>query len=201
MCRPLDSRLPCACRRCGGRISRTAGWGPKSSAAVLARFAHLEHIPTDWREWGINVANASSSREYAPRQRERVELFRTLATLRTDIHLFNDVEELRWKGLTNELSAFTERFNNRFDSLTITQSALGYYRLIIGRRTLPGSAARRPELFLTGHHAAQSPNSRISPYRRVAPDCRIAPNRREARCTLQPPHCGVAPDCRVPPNR
>src|SRR5947209_5120095 len=25
-----------------------AGWGPKSSAAVLARFGHLEAIPTDW---------------------------------------------------------------------------------------------------------------------------------------------------------
>src|SRR4249920_2858985 len=27
------------------------GWGAKSSAAVLARFVHLESIPDDWREW------------------------------------------------------------------------------------------------------------------------------------------------------
>src|SRR5450755_1136838 len=27
------------------------GWGAKSSAAVLAKFHHLESIPTDWREW------------------------------------------------------------------------------------------------------------------------------------------------------
>ncbi len=37
-----------------------SGWGAKSSAAVLARFAHLESIPEDWREWHVNAVNASS---------------------------------------------------------------------------------------------------------------------------------------------
>src|ERR1700689_4360651 len=36
------------------------GWGAKSSAAVLAKFIHLESIPTDWREWHVNAANASA---------------------------------------------------------------------------------------------------------------------------------------------
>src|SRR5688572_13808046 len=36
------------------------GWGAKSSAAVLARFTHLESIPADWREWRVNAANASA---------------------------------------------------------------------------------------------------------------------------------------------
>src|ERR1700682_4427458 len=36
------------------------GWGAKSAAAVLAKFTHLESIPTDWREWHVNVANASA---------------------------------------------------------------------------------------------------------------------------------------------
>src|SRR5436853_3867176 len=36
------------------------GWGAKSSAAVLAKFAHLELIPPDWREWHVNAANASA---------------------------------------------------------------------------------------------------------------------------------------------
>src|SRR5262249_52493600 len=31
-----------------------AGWGAKSSAAVLAKFGHLEAIPKDWREWHVN---------------------------------------------------------------------------------------------------------------------------------------------------
>ena len=31
------------------------GWGAKSSAAVLAKFVHLESIPVDVREWRVNV--------------------------------------------------------------------------------------------------------------------------------------------------
>src|SRR5262249_32621965 len=31
-----------------------AGWGAKSAAAVLAKYRHLESIPTDWKSWGVN---------------------------------------------------------------------------------------------------------------------------------------------------
>src|SRR5438093_10821056 len=67
-----------------------SGWGAKSSAAVLARFAHLESIPTDWREWHVNAAKASSLANTLSQERDRALLFRTLATLRTDIALFDD---------------------------------------------------------------------------------------------------------------
>src|SRR5437879_973138 len=36
------------------------GWGAKSTAAVLARYGHLESIPADWRTWGVNAANAGA---------------------------------------------------------------------------------------------------------------------------------------------
>src|SRR5438874_2118853 len=36
------------------------GWGAKSSAAVLARFGHLDCIPADSGEWHVNVGNASA---------------------------------------------------------------------------------------------------------------------------------------------
>jgi 5'-3' exonuclease len=74
------------------------GWGAKSSAAVLAKFLHLESIPADHREWGVSVANASTLAATLVKERERALLFRTLATLRTDIALFDDVDQLRWKG-------------------------------------------------------------------------------------------------------
>ncbi len=74
------------------------GWGAKSSAAVLARFLHLESIPAEWREWHVNVAGASTLANTLLRDREQAELFRTLATLRTDIALFDNVDELRWNG-------------------------------------------------------------------------------------------------------
>ena len=74
------------------------GWGAKSSAAVLAKFLHIEAIPADSREWLVNVSSAGALAETLVREREQALLFRTLATLRTDIPLFADVDELRWKG-------------------------------------------------------------------------------------------------------
>ena len=87
------------------------GWGAKSTAAVLAKFGHIESIPEDWREWSVNAAQASSLAQTLLRERDRALLFRTLATLRTDIALFDDVEELRWKGPTAGLDALAARFD------------------------------------------------------------------------------------------
>jgi 5'-3' exonuclease len=87
------------------------GWGAKSSAAVLAKFGHIESIPGDSRDWHVNAANAGSLANTLAEQRERALLFRTLATLRTDIALFDDVDQLRWNGPT----AGFERFAARFD--------------------------------------------------------------------------------------
>jgi 5'-3' exonuclease len=87
------------------------GWGAKSSAAVLAKFAHLESVPTDHREWRVNVANASALAATLSRERERALLFRTLATLRTDIALFDDVDQLRWNGPTPVFAALAARLD------------------------------------------------------------------------------------------
>jgi 5'-3' exonuclease len=88
-----------------------AGWGTKSTAAVLAKFGHLESIPADWREWHVNAASASSLAATLSRDRSNAELFRTLATLRTDIALFDDVEQLRWNGPTPSLDALAGRLD------------------------------------------------------------------------------------------
>jgi 5'-3' exonuclease len=76
------------------------GWGAKSAAAVLARFGHLESIPADSREWGVNAAHPAALALTFSRERDRALLFRTLATLRTDIDLFESVDELQWHGPT-----------------------------------------------------------------------------------------------------
>src|SRR6476660_8379509 len=60
------------------------GWGAKSSAAVLAKFLHLEAIPKDCSEWHVNVANAGALALTLRGHLEDALLFRTLATLRTD---------------------------------------------------------------------------------------------------------------------
>jgi hypothetical protein len=65
---------------------------------VLAKFHHLESIPKDCREWRVNAANASALAATLCREWDNAVLFRKLATLRNDIPLFDDVEQLRWKG-------------------------------------------------------------------------------------------------------
>ena len=86
-------------------------WGAKSSSAVLARFHHLELIPTDWRQWGVNIAGAATLAATLSEQQQQALLFRTLATLRTDIPLFRNVDELRWKGPTRAFDAWSNRLD------------------------------------------------------------------------------------------
>jgi 5'-3' exonuclease len=78
------------------------GWGPKSTAAVLAKYGHLENIPDDWRAWGVNAASPAALAATLARDRERALLFRRLATLREDVPLFESVDELRWEGPVNQ---------------------------------------------------------------------------------------------------
>ncbi len=85
------------------------GWGAKSTAAVLARFGHLEDIPPSPRDWHVNVTGADNLARTLVDQRDRALLFRTLATLRTDIALFDDVDGLRWTGPTPAFAAHAAR--------------------------------------------------------------------------------------------
>jgi len=81
------------------------GWGAKSSANVLAKFGHLEEIPKDWREWQVKVTGASTLSATLAREWDHALLFRRLATLRTDVPLFEDVDQLRWNGPTAAFDA------------------------------------------------------------------------------------------------
>ena len=67
---------------------------------MLARYGHLEAIPADWRTWGVNAASPAALSATLARDRERAFLFRDLATLRTEIPVFENVDELRWGGPT-----------------------------------------------------------------------------------------------------
>jgi 5'-3' exonuclease len=86
------------------------GWGAKSAAAILARYGHLEAIPEDWRSWGVNVSNPGALALTLAREREKVLLFRQLATLRSDLPLFASVDALEWHGPTPAFQAYAERF-------------------------------------------------------------------------------------------
>jgi 5'-3' exonuclease len=87
------------------------GWGAKSTAAVLSRFGRLEAIPDDWRTWQANVGSPAALSRVWLRDRDRALLFRTLATLRTDIAVFDDVDALRWSGPTPAFAPLAARFD------------------------------------------------------------------------------------------
>ena len=66
---------------------------------------------SDWRDWRVNVASASALADILSRERDRALLFRTLATLRTDVVLFDDVDELRWNGPTPAFAPIAARLD------------------------------------------------------------------------------------------
>jgi 5'-3' exonuclease len=74
------------------------GWGQKAAALTLSQYNHLEDIPKDWREWHPSIRKARLLSESLFSGWDDAQLFRTLATLRLDVPVFNTVEDLRWKG-------------------------------------------------------------------------------------------------------
>jgi 5'-3' exonuclease len=87
------------------------GWGAKSAAAVLAKYGHIESIPDDWRSWSVNASRPAVLAATLTRDRDRALLFRDLATLRTDIDLFDNVDELRWSGPTPAFKPLAARLD------------------------------------------------------------------------------------------
>ena len=74
------------------------GWGPKAAAQVLSQYPHLEEIPKDWQAWHSSIRRARPLAEALSASWNDALLFRTLATLRLDVPVFDGVDELLWKG-------------------------------------------------------------------------------------------------------
>ncbi len=94
-------------------------WGAKSTATVLVSYGHLEQIPDDVADWQVKVRGAAGLAEVLREQREDALLYRRLATLRTDVPLAERLDDLRWKGPTEDLAPLCEeigfeRFVQRF---------------------------------------------------------------------------------------
>lgn len=86
-----------------------AGWGQKGSALVLSQYSHLEGIPKDWRNWNPSIRRARPLAESLFAAWDDALLFRTLATLRLDVPVFESVDELLWKGPREEFEAYCRR--------------------------------------------------------------------------------------------
>jgi 5'-3' exonuclease len=74
-----------------------SGFGPKTAAQFINRYGAIENFPPDT----LNDDN-----------RTHAMLFKDLATLRIDAPLFDDVDELRWRGPTTEFAAYAEKMGS-----------------------------------------------------------------------------------------
>ncbi|MEN0064367.1 MAG: 5'-3' exonuclease H3TH domain-containing protein [Myxococcota bacterium] len=73
-------------------------WGAKSAATVLRTYGQLDQIPEDAADWTIKVRGAKSLAENLAARQGEAQLYRVLATLRTDVELPHTIEELEWTG-------------------------------------------------------------------------------------------------------
>ncbi|MYA07425.1 MAG: flap endonuclease [Holophagales bacterium] len=85
------------------------GWGAKSTAAVLAHYLHLEHIPDEPWKWAVKVRGRDRLAATLREERASAELFRELATLVRDAPVSASVDELHWRGPRPELEAVAGR--------------------------------------------------------------------------------------------
>jgi len=79
------------------------GWGAKSAAAVLSKFAIIENIPPDASAWGLKIRGADKLAATLRAQRDDALLFKTLRTLRTDVPLTENLDDLAYQGARPEL--------------------------------------------------------------------------------------------------
>ncbi len=88
------------------------GWGAKAAALTLSQYAHLEDIPKDWQEWHLSIRRARVLSESLFNGWNDALLFRTLATLRLDVPVFETVEDLRWKGPLPNFEEHSQRMKS-----------------------------------------------------------------------------------------
>lgn len=85
-------------------------WGAKSASIVLAAYGTIEAIPAQETEWSVKVRGARQLAENLRAMPAEAALYKTLATLRTDVPLRETIEDLRWRGSRrSELAAFCNR--------------------------------------------------------------------------------------------
>jgi 5'-3' exonuclease len=86
------------------------GFGQKTSKLLLDAYAHLEEIPADPADWNVKVRGAEGLAQTLLDRRDDALLYRTLATLVTDVPLKESLADLEWRGADREaFTAWCER--------------------------------------------------------------------------------------------
>ena len=77
-------------------------WGAKGTATVLSEYGHLEAIPETHEDWSVSVRGARTLATNLAERRTDAELYRNLATLREDVPLTEELDDLRWRGVPRD---------------------------------------------------------------------------------------------------
>ena len=77
-------------------------WGAKSTAAVLSEYGRMEAIPDSHDDWCVKVRGGAGLARNLADSREAAGLYKTLATLRTDAPIADDLDAIRWQGAPRE---------------------------------------------------------------------------------------------------
>ena len=85
------------------------GWGPKAAALTFSEYPHFEDIPKDWRQWPASIRGVQRLAGVLFQQWDDALLYRTLATLKLDVPVFETVDELRWKGPRAEFERYSKQ--------------------------------------------------------------------------------------------
>jgi 5'-3' exonuclease len=88
------------------------GWGAKAAALTLSQYPHLEDIPKEWQEWNLSIRKARPLSESLFKAWDDALLFRTLATLRLDVPVFETIGDLRWQGPRANFEEFCVRLRS-----------------------------------------------------------------------------------------
>ena len=76
-----------------------AGWGARSSSAILAKFEHLDAIPESPLDWDVPLRGASQLAAVLRDHRAEAYLYRRLAQLNTDAAISGSLDDLAWRGV------------------------------------------------------------------------------------------------------
>ena len=85
------------------------GWGPKAASLTFSQFPHFEDVPKDWRKWNPAIRGAQRLSAVLFANWNDAILYRTLATLRLDVPVFETVDDLRWKGPRADFKQYCDR--------------------------------------------------------------------------------------------
>lgn len=89
-------------------------WGARSSAQVLKKYEHLEHIPRRVEDWQVQVRGAAGLVQQLIAHEEEVLLYRRLATLRTDVPEPRQLDDFLYRGeQEKKLASWEQRWERQ----------------------------------------------------------------------------------------